>query len=142
MKLVSAIASAYESYVELEMTVSFSINEKLQNIAPDNIPLNQVAFKLVKWAEAKDRVSELLVAVRQQYPKNKSLATLEELLVRSAVNQPGASAYQPPDSYSSCLASQRRPFIDRRELRKFLLRLSQNDGARVLTVNGATGLGK
>lgn len=70
--LVEALLHAFPNYPMLEQMVSFEMDENLAAIAGAG-PQTDVAFTLVKWAEAEGRVGRLIVAARNKRPNNPKL---------------------------------------------------------------------
>ncbi|MDJ0772840.1 MAG: effector-associated domain EAD1-containing protein [Mastigocoleus sp. MO_167.B18] len=67
-----ALVNAFPSYSSLEQMVSFEFNENLESIA-GNGEINNVAFNLIKWAEKKERLEELIRGACEENPGNTQL---------------------------------------------------------------------
>ena len=76
-ELATALIEAFPSSAELTRMVRYQLDETLQEIA-GGITLKEMAFNLVSWAEAQDKVSKLVQAARAENPNNKNLASIAQ----------------------------------------------------------------
>lgn len=89
-RLMQALLAMFDTYESLEQMVRFGLNENLAAIAGGS-NLRAVVFNLIKWAEARDLVDNLIVAARNERPRDIVLrAFAEELRLASAEPEPGA----------------------------------------------------
>ena len=102
-ELVAALVDAFPTYADLEQMVSFGLDEGLQGIAgPGNA--QTVAFSLVRWAEARGRLGDLVEAARAANPGNlplRTFATGTWVSVSPAAATPSAAPVRsehPPDA--------------------------------------------
>jgi len=71
-QLMNALLDAFPDYDALQQMVRFGLNENLDSIVSRG-NLTTVAFELIKWAMAKGRLEELLVATIAENPQNLKL---------------------------------------------------------------------
>jgi len=71
-QILSALISAYPTVGALDRMVSFGLDENLQAIA-GNGNLNDVVFELIRWAQARGRLEELVREASEQNPGNPEL---------------------------------------------------------------------
>src|SRR5262249_47182053 len=74
-----AFLDAFRKRGDLEMLVG-DIGENLNAIAAETVGLETVVFELVRWAETRGRLRELLVAATAARPKNATFAEMATLL--------------------------------------------------------------
>jgi hypothetical protein len=77
-QLHEALLGAFLSYADLEMMLSFGLNQELNRISADVNNMGTVTFRLVKWAEATDQVDQLVIAARKVNPTNARLRAFAE----------------------------------------------------------------
>jgi hypothetical protein len=141
-KVFDAILKAYPTYQDVERMFSFEFDRELREIVADSKSHSDVVFTLVRWAEARDMVPDLVAGAHKRNPDNILLTAVNALVQQSAARARSLASYKAPEPCAACIVHHRRVFINRRELRKSLSRLRDHDGPRILSVNGTTGLGK
>jgi hypothetical protein len=141
-KVYEAILKAYPTYQELELMFSFEFDKDLRQIVSESKNHSDVVFTLVRWAEARDMVPDLMAGALKRNPENMLLTAVNAIVQQSAAGARSLAKYKAPQPWAACLVHHRRVFINRREFRKSLSRLGDHDGPRILSVNGTTGLGK
>lgn len=80
--LQQALFSAFPRRIELEQFVRIHLNESLDAIAAED-SLSATVFRLIQWAEARGRLSELVRAARTANPNNPELARFVALIGES-----------------------------------------------------------
>ncbi len=140
-KIDSALRLAFPDYDDLARMLKFKLDWNLQEFASARLTLGTVVLKLIEAAEARDRVLDLVAAAYETVSSN-LLRAIYEQLKETAAKQKAIEAYAPGDCCDACIVHQLRPFINRREFRRNLSRMNQENGPRVLSVNGTSGLGK
>jgi len=76
--LVEALTSAFPSFRDFEMIVDFGLDESLEQIVGHSSSYIEVVFKLIKWAEEHQRLSQLLTAAVKENPVNPKLRNFYE----------------------------------------------------------------
>ncbi|MBV6627743.1 MAG: leucine-rich repeat domain-containing protein [Rivularia sp. (in: Bacteria)] len=71
-KLRDAIINAYPNKTKLEEMVLFELNENLNSIAGEG-DMEEIVFKLIKWANSKNKLEQLVKAAREYNPENAEL---------------------------------------------------------------------
>lgn len=71
-ELQNALMSAFRTYEQLQMLMRTQLNIPLAQIAPPG-PLPNVAFQIIEWAEANDRVEDLISGAIKRVPNNPEL---------------------------------------------------------------------
>ncbi len=89
-QLLQAIISAYPSETDLEMMVSFKLDENLHAIAGGG-NRTQVTFNLIKWAEARGKLGRLILAPYETNPGNQELrdfyqSTIQQKFILNAAS--------------------------------------------------------
>ncbi len=89
-QLLQAIISAYPSETDLEMMVSFKLDENLHAIAGGG-NRTQVTFNLIKWAEARGKLGRLILAAYETNPGNQELrdfyqSTIQQKFILNAAS--------------------------------------------------------
>ncbi len=89
-QLLQAIISAYPSETDLEMMVSFKLEENLDAIAGGG-NRTQVTFNLIKWAEARGKLGRLIFAAYETNPGNQELrdfyqSTIQQKFILNAAS--------------------------------------------------------
>jgi hypothetical protein len=77
-QLNEALLGAFLSYDDLAMMLSFGLDQDLNRISAEVNNLATTTFKLVKWAEALDKVDQLVIAARKVNPTNARLRAFAE----------------------------------------------------------------
>jgi len=86
-RLCEAIVSAFPSYSALEQMMSFQFDQPLPGIVkPES--LSNVAFDLVRWAEAKGLVKALVTRSLLENSGNPKLRAFADALLKPAQNTP------------------------------------------------------
>jgi hypothetical protein len=89
-RLTQALLVVFDTYESLEQVVRFSLSQNLAAIAGGS-NLQSVIFNLIRWAEARGLVGDLIVAARNERPRDTALrAIAEELRLASAEPETGA----------------------------------------------------
>jgi hypothetical protein len=141
-KIFEAILKAYPTYSDLERMFSLEFNRNLREIVAESRNHSDVVFGLVRWAEAQDLISDLVAAARKHNPQNMLLMAVDALVQQSAAQSRSLESHRAPEASAACIVHHRRVFINRREFRHNLSRMREDDGPRILSINGTTGLGK
>ena len=81
-RLQQALLSAFNRS-ELEELLMFRLNESLDAIVGAS-DLTSTVFQLIRWAQARGRLSELIAAARAENPNNDMLRAVAEELAQSA----------------------------------------------------------
>lgn len=111
-ELSDALAEAFPSAPALARMVSFGLDKELTEIAGgDTLP--DLIFNLIKWAEAHDKIRDLIQAARTENPDNKRL----ESVARKFIAETKPATKPKPDSRSIFTG----PATRRGRLREFLL---------------------
>lgn len=71
--LADALMNGFPSYAELELMLLYQLDWKLPQITSPALRLNITAFQLVEYAAARGELAELIIAARNEQPKNPSL---------------------------------------------------------------------
>src|SRR6266567_2939220 len=79
-EFTNAIAGAFPNPADLEMMVKFKLGLDLINIAPQNQIYRFQVFKLVPWADAQDRLEDLVVGALNMNKRNKALRSISARL--------------------------------------------------------------
>jgi hypothetical protein len=79
-QLTNALLGAFPDPANLVMMVKFKLDENLVNIAPQNQIYKLQVFKLVEWANAQDRIEDLVVGALNMNERNKALRAISEQL--------------------------------------------------------------
>src|SRR5262245_54692175 len=83
-QLQAAIISAFVSYDDLRMPIRVAFDINLNTIVVQAANLNKQVTQLIEWAEANDKVRELVAALRRPAPtgnpNNPKLKTFDETL--------------------------------------------------------------
>jgi hypothetical protein len=87
-QLQEALCRAFGSVDELSQMVQFGLNENLAAIAGGN-NLRALAFDLIRWADSRSRVDELVTAALEANP------TSSDLLAYVAATRPAPPSDQP-----------------------------------------------
>ena len=97
-RLGEAIISAYPSKPDLEMMVSYQLDKNLDAIAGGN-NLTQVVFNLIKWAESRGKLENLIEAASKENPGNRDLREFQESIEEKyrPPSLPGFSPASPPE---------------------------------------------
>lgn len=95
-QIVQALNSAFYSQGQLDMLVSFKLNETLAVIAGSGLPLNQLAFNLVLWAERGGKLDVLLRGAIEEVPGNPLLQNVVRELLGDAAGLPPSDPAQQP----------------------------------------------
>ena len=74
-----ALLDAYPDQEDLEMMVDCELDESLNAIASGKT-YRQIVYKLIKWAEAQDRLEELIEKASEDNPRNPKLKALKDKL--------------------------------------------------------------
>jgi V8-like Glu-specific endopeptidase len=82
--LTDALIAAFYKKTKLEQIVRFSLNENLNVIAGEG-DLREIVFNLVQWAEAYERIEELLIGARKQNPGNSKLKAISHELLATTL---------------------------------------------------------
>src|SRR4051794_6082691 len=77
LDLQNALLGAYVTAAELQRMVQFGLNESLDEIAGGE-NLTAIVFNLIRWAESKDRVEELIATASDQNNSNLQLRIFAE----------------------------------------------------------------
>src|SRR4051812_23772675 len=77
-QLVEALVAAFPNRAALAQMVHFGLSENLDAISPGS-NLVDGAHELIKWAEARGRLSELIKAALTQNPSNPDLQAVAEM---------------------------------------------------------------
>jgi hypothetical protein len=77
-QLYEALLEAFLSYADLEMMLSFGLNQELNRISAEVNNLRTTTFNLIRWAESTDHVDRLVIAARKVNPTNAKLRAFAE----------------------------------------------------------------
>jgi V8-like Glu-specific endopeptidase len=83
--LIEALIAAFYKKANLAQMVRFSLNENLDVIA-GGADLGEIAFNLAQWAEAHERIEELLIGAREQNPGNGKLKAISQELLATTLD--------------------------------------------------------
>jgi len=140
--LQAALLDAFRTYEDLAQVVGLHFGKNLEQIASPKEALPEVVRLLIQWAEARDEIELLIQSAKDENKTNKTLPAVEAVLLSAIEQRRPKGWYQPPDPYQTCYVHADRSFINRREFRNALRRLTQPLGLGVLIVNGPLGCGK
>ncbi|MDH3499095.1 MAG: serine protease [Acidimicrobiia bacterium] len=85
-RLREALLDAYIDWDKTERLVSDEMNERLASITSENNDLEQVMFDLIDWAEARGRLSELMIGAVSSNPGNAKLFVFSQKLGLSSTD--------------------------------------------------------
>jgi hypothetical protein len=92
-----ALLSAFPGYADLEMMLHDWLDLSLANVASSSRPLPEVAFALVKWAEASGKMKALVCGAHAAQPGNDELrAVAGEFRCGDASPRSGAAENDAP----------------------------------------------
>lgn len=83
--LTEALIAAFYKKTSLAQMVRFSLNENLDVIA-GGMDLKEIAFNLAQWAEAHEKIEELLIGAREQNTGNSKLKAISQELLASTLD--------------------------------------------------------
>ncbi len=83
--LTEALLAAFYKKANLAQMVRFGLNEHLDVIAGGN-DLSEIAFNLVQWAEAYERIEDLLIGARKQNAGNSKLKAISQELLAATLD--------------------------------------------------------
>lgn len=107
-QLRGALLSAFPTRSKLEQMLSLRLDWRLEEIAaPGN--LGDVVFELLKYAEAKEQIDDLLQAASADNPGNLQLKDARAALLTGTVSQPSAPA-KPEVPVQAAATPQKTPF--------------------------------
>ena len=86
--LREALLSAFPSWSDLETMVSDQLNENLAAHAPESGDLQEVTFELIKWANARGRLGELIVGARNSNPDNPTMFKVAQRTSLTSTSEP------------------------------------------------------
>lgn len=79
-KLKEALIDAFPTWNALAQMVLYQLDKNLATITSQALGLDANAYELVQWAIAQGMVADLVVAARNQNPRNQSLARLSDAI--------------------------------------------------------------
>src|SRR5262245_51593367 len=85
-----ALLPAFVDYGDLDVMTTLQLSTPLNRIAAQALPMNQVVLALVRWADARTSLEELLRAALRAVPGNTSLRRLAQELVLTSDAPPAA----------------------------------------------------
>ena len=91
-QLQQALIGAFQNEENLAQMVRFGLNEHLPAIAGGS-NLAAIVFALIGWAESEGRTSELIIAARNEKPRNATLREVAEQLLLAPV-EPEQGAFE------------------------------------------------
>src|SRR5262245_3789118 len=80
-ELANALVAAFPRQGDLGMMVKFKLGVFLNTITAENNPYRLQAFELVQWADAQDRVDDLLSGALNLNERNKALRSIAKKLL-------------------------------------------------------------
>lgn len=83
--LTEALIAAFYKKTSLAQMVRFSLNENLDVIA-GGTDLGEIAFNLAQWAEAHEKIEELLIGAREQNAGNSKLKAISQELLATTLD--------------------------------------------------------
>ena len=86
-QLRDALIDAFPSWSDLSQMLRFQLDENLAAVAAESKGLNTVAFELVGWARARGLLADLIVAARNEQPRNPRVKALNDLLGFTSVDE-------------------------------------------------------
>lgn len=127
-QLAQAFLSAFPTRQDLEMIVSYRLGENLFALTREN-SLERTVFQLIRWATAKGRLEELIVAALEQNPRNPELRRVAQELGLTQ-NQPVTRGFRSDKTAPNPVPapSQKTPTAHQRSLPEIL-----KEAARPLT---------
>ncbi|AFY57146.1 Leucine Rich Repeat (LRR)-containing protein [Rivularia sp. PCC 7116] len=76
-KLRDAIINAYPNKNKLDEMVYFELEENINSIVGEG-DMEEIVFKLIKWADSKNKLEQLVKAAREYNPDNRELQKISE----------------------------------------------------------------
>jgi hypothetical protein len=146
-RLHEALLDAFPTEAALARMVRFGLDQPLALLAPSTA-LEDMAFKLIEWAEAQDRLPDLLRAARDANPSNHALRTLATESWAIASSSPLVTAYSAamqPQPWHNLPQRTYLQFVGRHvELAKLFQLLLPTPFSRhfLITLVGIGGVGK
>lgn len=104
--LHQALLDAFPHRAALSRMVRFGLNVNLEAIAGGS-SLSDIAFALIEWAEAHDKVGALVAAAREDNATNPSLRAFAESYLGASAPSPAAPAPAPAEPAQRSLAKVR-----------------------------------
>ena len=77
-EITEALSSAFPTYADLRRMFRFGMSENLEEVVSNNANLREATFQLLQWAEAAGRTDELILAARNEQPRNLRLRAVAE----------------------------------------------------------------
>src|SRR5690349_4576780 len=85
-QLADALLAAFPMEQALIEMVRYHLDASLNELAGSGVALSTLVFRLVEWAVARDRVSELIAAAQAANPTNTNLQ-IAATVIRQAAGQ-------------------------------------------------------
>jgi len=87
-ELRDALLDGFLAWADLDMMVSDQLGEHLAAIAPESAKLTTVAHELIKWAGARGKLGDLIVAARNANPDNPKLFRIAQRVGLTSTSEP------------------------------------------------------
>jgi hypothetical protein len=114
-RLGEALMSAFPTYAALEQMSLYQLDWRLQQITSSAVGLKTTVFELVQYAAARGELVELIIAARNEQPKN-------PMLERFAASVSLSAAAAIPESNLQKIVGRNSTFVDVAEWRAGLVR--------------------
>jgi hypothetical protein len=115
-RLHAALIGAFPKRADFEMMVRQGLDENLNAIV-GGTSTSEIAYELIRWAEARERVSDLLAAARRANSTNPALLAFDALFRGTAASLRGAAG----SASSGTPSGPRATGNDKRALRAAIL---------------------
>jgi len=110
-QLCDALAAAFPTPAALEQMVSFGLEKNLATITSES-NLDTVVFELIKWAEAQDRVEQLVQASRKRNSGNVKLRAFADAFLPSSDLSSSNPAVAPANDLELYLSEEERVYVE------------------------------
>ncbi|NLQ03587.1 effector-associated domain EAD1-containing protein [Cylindrospermopsis raciborskii] len=84
-ELFEALLDGYRDYDQLKIMVKFKLQKNLEEISPQNKPINVVVCELIKWAELYNKTLYLVLGAYEVNSSNLALKTITAKIVERII---------------------------------------------------------